>query len=76
MVLVYLCTPDDVITLVLPLSSAVDNWLYFNYLRNEGGHGVPLECILLHASKVLERLYKWLTSTAVHEHCTEHKKKI
>jgi len=46
MVLVCMCTPDDVITLVLPLSSALDSWFYFNYLQNEGGHGVPLERIL------------------------------
>jgi hypothetical protein len=36
----FVCTPADVITLVLPLSSAVDSWLYFSYLQNEGGHSV------------------------------------
>jgi hypothetical protein len=68
------------ITLLLPLSSAADSWLYFNYLQNEAGHSVPLESILfhcvillhyMHEKKVLERLYKWPKSTMVHEHCTE-----
>jgi hypothetical protein len=52
------CTPDDVITLLLPLSSAVDSWLYFNYLRNEGEHSVPLESILFHCVILLHYMHK------------------
>jgi len=58
MVLVCVCTPDDVITLLLPLSSAADSRLYFNYLRNEGGHSVPLESILFHCVILLHYMHE------------------
>jgi len=57
-VLVCVCTPDDVITLLLPLSSAADSWSYFNYLQNEGGHSVPLESILFHCVILLHYMHE------------------
>jgi hypothetical protein len=36
----------------------VVNWLYFNYLQNEGGQSVPMECILFNCLILLHYMHQ------------------